>query len=207
MGDNFHRFMTVTLEGTQQSLVNVRRHLQESINNLRKTVFWKRSVRGGAFFTEITRGKWGTHWHVHAHAIICGEYLDWAGLVEAWRVASGGSFIVDIEAVKDKERGARYVADYSTKGIGRELTRWPDRLDEAIRALKGSRLIGTFGTWWGTDLEEDVEDQVEWATSFVTRDVVRAAVAGEPWAVGVMLRLRKAAVLRNGSLVYTRVRE
>jgi hypothetical protein len=206
MGNDFHRFLTVTLAATAMPLVDVRAKLQESIVNLRRSRFWNSTVLGGAFFTEITRGRCGTHWHVHAHAIVVGSYIDFHGLVESWRTASGGSFVVDVEAITDAERGARYVADYSTKGIGRELSRWPARLVEAIRALKGSRLIGTFGTWWNFDLEEEEPDGVVWKEPVDTFAVVSAAARGEPWAVGVMLMLRRSVILRDGKLLYRHVR-
>jgi hypothetical protein len=108
--------------------------------------------------------------------------------------------------VSDDERGARYVSEYSTKGIGRELTRWPDRLIEAIRAVKGSRLIATFGSWWGMDVEEEKEEKTEWVARFSLPAVVLAATQGEPWAVALMLALRRVVCLRGGAIRYTRPR-
>jgi hypothetical protein len=206
MGAGEHQFVTFTLRGDDRPLEEVRGTLRTAMVAVRRSEFWKRTVAGGAWFTEITRGREGTHWHVHAHAVIVGRNVTWAELKAAWTLASGGSFVVDVEPIWDAQGGAEYVSRYTTKGIGRELSRYPDRLVEAIAALRGSRLIGTFGTWWGVELDEEPPEEHGWRVSTPLESLVKLAAAKEPWAVGLMLMLGRSAVLRGATLDYRRVR-
>lgn len=205
MGERFHRLITLTMAGNNAPLKDCMVGLNESFIKLRRTEFWKRTVSGGAWFQEITRGREGRHWHAHAHAITCGTWVDWHRLKAEWAMASGGSYVVDVRAVDDNKGQARYVSDYCSKGVSRSLYYNHDLLVEAVIALKGSRLIGTFGDWWNVNLEEEEQDQVEWKEVEKVSTVVRAAVDGAPWAVGLLLLLKRQVRVRNGQLRYSRI--
>lgn len=203
MGDSSHLLATLTLTQSPEPLRSIQSWLYESFGRLRRTALWRDAVSGGAWFTEMTLGQHKDHWHVHAHAILQGRWLDAFELSAAWRVASGGSYIVDVEGITDQDRASAYVAKYATKGIGRGTVLGDDRLIEAMRALSGTHLIGTFGKWHGTNLEAEATDPIAWRTLGTLVDVSAAAIRGEIWAKSLLRNLSVNVQVRGGVPLYT----
>jgi Replication protein len=191
------RFVTLTLRPISDSLSDCLNHLLQSFTRLREAKAWSDKVTAGAYTIEITRGKAGSHWHVHLHALVIGSYIDQADLSEAWQRASRGSRIVDVREVKDHDRGVYYVAKYAAKGFSQSVVLNHDWLSECVCALRGRRLLGTFGEWRNRRLEDRREDADDWRTvgRFVT--VHAAALRGEEWACGTFRSLGVAAGLFN----------
>lgn len=180
------RFITLTLAIDERGLSDRLDFLLESFVRLRAQKQWKKCVKAGAYFVEITRGKHGTHWHVHVHALITGSYLPQEDLREMWRKASKGSHIVDIRKVASNESAVSYVAKYATKGIDHGVLHDPIALAEAVKSLVGRRMLGTFGEWRNLG---DLDISVDYGTKKrVGRidDIAAAALMGETWAIGVM---------------------
>lgn len=189
IGSEKLRFLTLTLEVDDRSLADRLDFILASFVRLRAQKQWKKAVTAGAYFIEITRGKEGTHWHVHIHALITGSYLPQADIVEMWRKASKGSYIVDIRKVADTTEGVRYVAKYATKGVSHDVMHDADALTEAVKALVGRRLLGTFGKWRNLG---ELDVSVDYGTKKrVGRldDIAAAALMGETWAIAVMTNL------------------
>lgn len=180
------RFITLTLapqEGGLRAHIDV---LLRSFAKLRAQTLWRSSVDGGAYSIEITRGARGTHWHVHMHIVAVGSYIDQAELKECWRLASNGSHIVDIRAMSDRDRGARYLAKYVSKGWDKHILRSIDLLSECLLALRGRRLIATFGDWRGRKIERPRRSKDGWKVVDRLDSIVIRARAGEPSAIAIL---------------------
>lgn len=177
-----HLFVTLTLRDDGKTLNEKINHLLASFARLRNQKFWEESVKAGAFFIEITRGADGRHWHVHLHAVVCGSWLDNLKLSNAWRLASGGSFIVHVRRVTDTKQAAGYLAKYATKGFDNSVIKQSDSLIEAIIALRGRRLVSTFGAWRGRRLDGPEKAGIVWKSIAPLHTIYSAAHKGEAWA-------------------------
>ena len=76
-------------------------------------------------------------------------YLPKAELVDEWKRITKTAFIVHIKRPKNVETIIRYVTRYATKSLDQSFVADPDRLDEAIAALRGRHLATTFGSCSG----------------------------------------------------------
>jgi len=106
-----------------------------------------RNVEGGFYSVEVVPKDDG-FWNVHIHAIIDAPFLPQSVLSREWRDITGGSYIVDIQALRNREAGVVYCLGYcSDEDKIRET--WEDvsesRKREFERAVKHRRLIQTFG--------------------------------------------------------------
>lgn len=182
------RFITLTLRASHESLKDLLDKLYTSFTKLRRTCLWSQTQLGGVAFLEV---KWckGTHrWHPHLHILTEGKYLAKQALSNAWRKATGGSFIVDVGKVKSAERAIGYIVKYASKPHDPSLFQNADRLDEAVIAMKGRRLALTFGTWRGVKLCE-VPDPGEWAPFAPLAHLILEARDGDPHAAEVLRQL------------------
>jgi hypothetical protein len=136
--------------------------LYQSFERLRAQRFWKAKVKGGAAVCEIKIGEGSGKWHVHLHLLAEASYIPKDELREAWRTASVGSYVVDIARVFDVSGQAAYLCKYLTKPADESVWRAPDRFIEAVLALRGRRLCGTFGAWRGCRLEDRPADPGDW---------------------------------------------
>lgn len=203
MGSEWCRMPTLTLEGSPESLRSCMTWLMESFSRLRRTAFWNRTVRGGAWYLETTRGQREDHWHVHAHAIVHGTWIDRMELSQEWRLASGGSYIVHVRRVDDNTAGAGYAAKYASKGITRGAVTDPEHMREAITSFKGARLMSSFGDWHGVKFEEDEPEEYRHMDRYSMKEVAVAALRGEEWAVGVCRALHAQVKVVGGVLAFT----
>jgi Replication protein len=147
------RFVTLTAAHVQMPLRDQIARIYQCFSNLRRHRTWKDHVTGGAAFCEIKVSARTGKWHVHLHLIVTGSYLPQRMLSDAWQVATGDSRIVDIRAIPESKDVARYVTKYVTKPIDQTVYADPDKLDEAVVALRGRRLCFTFGSWRGLELQ------------------------------------------------------
>lgn len=177
------RFITLTLRGTDDALSAVFDRLIRSFVRLRDQKFWKRAVTAGAYCVEIKRGKFKKMWHVHLHALVVGSYIPHHELRDGWAKATDGSTVVDIRPVGKDSKRIGYVAKYATKGFDRSVLGVPDDLDECLCALRGRRVLGTFGQWRSVELEREPQEPGVWRAVGRFSHVWNRAVAGERWAV------------------------
>lgn len=191
------RFITLTLKASDEPLTAVMLRLRKSFQKLRRSGLWRKSVNRGAAFVEMTRGRAGKHWHVHLHAIIGGSYMRKESLSEAWKWATGDSYIVDIRAVDNEADVLKYVTKYAAKGFDPSILEDRDRLVEAMIALRGSRMMMTFGAWYNRDGEDGAEEKVEWVRVDRLDAIISRARRGEAWAIGVCTALRYRPILES----------
>ena len=183
--DDRLRFITLTLRASDDTLRAVHDRLIVCFRALREESCWKNAIKGGAAVVEITRGKYGTHWHVHLHVLVVGGFLDKRELKDAWLRTTGDSFIVDIRSVGNANDAVRYVAKYATKGWAASVLRDPDATVECIESLRGRRLLITFGTWYRFDDPGEDEAVDDWHEVGRLGEVFFAALDRQQWAMGV----------------------
>lgn len=146
------RFVTLTLRHCDDPLKSQLRYLTACFRRLRQTAFWKKATKGGVAFMEVKRSKDGAHWHPHLHCIVEGAYLPKGLLSDAWRKATGHSYIVDVSLIRTQEHALRYVTKYVTKPISVNTFNVLDTAVEATQALVGTRTMTLFGQWHGLRL-------------------------------------------------------
>ncbi len=161
MADKQHTFITLTLCGHKEKLIDLIDRLYKHFRALRQHPVWAEKVRGGGAFLEIKHNAKSDRWHPHLHIIADADFIPQTDLCNAWRSITKDSYIVDIRKVRDTAGQAAYVTKYASKPLNTSFANDPGLLDEAVLALKGRRLCLTFGTWYGTPLDEIDEDQLE----------------------------------------------
>lgn len=177
------RFLTLTLRSSADPLGGQLDRLFKAFRDLRRSVEWKRHVRGGVATLELTRNPATGHWHPHLHVLVDGHFFPQPVLKKAWLAVTGDSFIVDVRAVHDRHQAAKYVAKYVGKPANFEP--WPERaLCEYAAALHGRRTILTFGSCHNSNpAPRDTGDRPK-ATRILSNlmHVARMADAGHPRA-------------------------
>jgi len=143
------------LKGSLQRLHGRRREW----NKGKRGAPWSESCRaaGAVWSYEVTnRGK---GWHPHAHAIwLCDTPPDRWALVEEWKAITGDSCVVDVRPIQqdDPAEGFAEVFKYAMKFSDLTLS---DNL-EAYQALRGRRLVGSFGCFRGVQVPEELTDEL-----------------------------------------------
>jgi hypothetical protein len=154
-------FITLTLAGHEDGLIEKIDRLYRHFKALRNHPLWEERVRGGAAFLEVKWSDKAKRWHPHLHIIADAGFIDQGELSDVWRGITRDSFIVDIRRVKDEEEAASYVTKYASKPLNTSFSNSPVLLDEAVVALKGKRLCLCFGDWYGTPLDIDQDSLLD----------------------------------------------
>ena len=182
-------FLTLTLADNDQDLSGLIDKLLRSFRSLRQWDRWRTAVAGGVAFIEVKWNAEKKRWHPHLHAIMSADYLPQAAIAERWRAITKTSYIVWITRPPNTETVIRYVTKYGSKPLDHAFVSDPDRLDEAIAALKGRHLAAVFGDWRGWALLDDDEHET-WETVDSLSNLLRRAERGDPAALKIMERLR-----------------
>lgn len=146
------RFLTLTLKASSNPLSTQLDKLYASFQALRRRKLWKQKVSGGVAFLEVTWSEAHETWHPHFHILIEGSYLPHQQLKKLWYAITGDSFVVDIRFVRDLRTAAQYVTKYASKPFNNTFLNRAYLLDEILLALKGRKLLLTFGAWRGITL-------------------------------------------------------
>lgn len=183
-------FMTFTLQASDLPLSALITQLIESFSALRRHRLWSDAIRAGAYVIEVKKGKNSGRWHPHLHVLALGSFIAQRQLSDAWRAVSGGSYVVDIQRVRQSEEAVGYVGKYVAKGWSREVVQDHDSLVECMLAMRGRRLLGTFGSWRGMDPDGDDGGERDWVSLGRIAYIWGEAKRGVVWARGVMSSLR-----------------
>lgn len=183
-------FLTFTLRASSAPLSDLISKLIESFAKLRRHKLWSERVTAGAYVIEVKRGTGSGAWHPHIHVLALGRFMPQAELSDAWKEASGGSFIVDVQRVSADDRAVGYVGKYIAKGWTAEVARDHDSLVECVAAMRGRRMLSTFGEWHGLEPDVDEDGPDDWHTVGRLVSIHYAAQRSEPWAVGVLRSLK-----------------
>lgn len=184
------RFVTLTLKHNDDSLTERLDRLLSRFALLRKLTLWRTAVDGGASFLEVKINPETMRWHPHLHILCVGRYLPLEQLRAAWLACTGDSHVVDIRIVKDPAKVSGYVTKYLTKPADNDLYRIPAALDEAISAMKGRRLVGTFGTWGSTALL-NYESTDEWRPILDWPEFLARIKRGNQFCIRAMASLQR----------------
>lgn len=190
-GDRF-RFITLTLRHTDKPLRDQIKNLYRHFALLRKTKLWTQSQRGGTFQLEVSLNDRG-EWHPHLHIIAEGDFIKQDKLANHWMQITGGSFKVDVRAIKSGNDAAAYVAKYICKGVADNV--WADRskAQEWVTSTRGLRTCATFGTWRSFKLlsHDPCTEAKDWKPVALLSQICRQARAGS------LADLNMLAVLAN----------
>lgn len=187
------RFVTLTLRSDREPLQYLLDHLYASFTRLRRTRLWSNTQQGGVAFCEIKWSAKNERWHPHLHILTEGRYIAKEALSKAWRKATGDSFIVDVRKVSSADRAISYVVKYASKPHDASIWRIPDRLAEAMLAMRGRRLCLTYGTWRGVKLT-DVPESGTWTPIAPLADLLLQARAGDPAAAQIISSLPGSSI-------------
>lgn len=164
------RFVTLTLKSGDEPLKLTLDRLYAAFKKLRASPLWKRTVTAGAAFTELHHRPEQRRWHVHLHILVRGSWIPQRELSAVWNACTAGSSIVDIRFVRSADAAAGYVCKYVSKPGGCLHTQNDATLAHAIRALRGRRLLLTFGDWRTAKLSKDRDAEVwellDWSAAF-----------------------------------------
>ena len=155
------RFVTLTQRALpDEPLPRAYARLCASLTRFLKDPWWQAHSKGGAVVVEITRAKSVPNaWHVHAHAVVEGEYLDCTTLSNTWARASRVDVAhTRIEAVREIDQAAHYLSKYLTKPVDNEVAGNVEHLAEAMKALRSRKTTIFFGTWRGDAFERPLRD-------------------------------------------------
>ncbi len=190
------RFLTLTIRTTHLPLKQCVDKLHRCFAALRRSKFWLSKVTGGCSVIEVKPKESGVGWHPHIHAIIEGRYLHKPVIRKLWLAITGDSFVVHIKQGDDPVKAGRYVAKYVVKPFDDATTRTPARLQEAIHALHGRRMVTTFGSWRGERLTVYSPSGV-WVKVCTLDQLRTAADEGEDDAVQLYRWLYEHRAYRN----------
>lgn len=179
------RFLTLTIKSTDEPLTDLLDKLYTGFQKLRQTKLWRASVTGGVAFLEINWSPERNRWHPHLHILIEGKYIPQPKLKALWYHITGDSYVVDIRLVLNADQAAKYITKYASKPFNNTFLTRPDRLDEAIVALKGRKLLLTFGTWRGVTLLHTPSDGA-WQNVGSLQTYIENAAAGDKHARSVL---------------------
>lgn len=189
-GNTRLRFATLTLKAKPMPLELRVSYLRACFSRLRRTTLWKRTFKAGIACLEVKRYKTVEGWHCHYHLLFEGRYIVREELAAAWKAITGDSDVVDVRLAKSRANVARYITKYVSKPLDMTYVRSDDLLDEAVRALKGVRLMDTFGAWRGHSLTK-IDDDTEWLDVGTLDGVLIGAYQGERWASRIVQYLRR----------------
>lgn len=175
------RFLTLTLKHNDAPLAEQLDRLYSSFLCLRRRSFWRDFVTGGVAFLEIKLSSTDDRWHPHLHVLLRGKYVPHKLLSDAWLQITGDSYIVDIRPVPSPDHLYSYLTRYVTKGWDPGMYRKIHALREAIEALKGRKLLASFGNFSGLRLLEPPTSET-WVELGTLHETITLAARGVAWA-------------------------
>jgi hypothetical protein len=147
------RLLTLTLKDSSAPLKEQIDRLVRCWRNVRQSAAGKDHVLGGYQCVEVTYNARSDSWHPHLHVVYEGRWWAQSAIADLWEKATGDSRIVDIRAAHGRAAVARYVAKYVAKSqIADQVP--VKRIEEWCTALRGLRMVQTFGSLHGMPIEE-----------------------------------------------------
>lgn len=185
------RFITMGMKSGELPLGEQIDRIFKAFRDLRRGRAWPARVRAGLYAIEVTYNADTGLWHPHLHIIYDGGFFPQALLSQLWHAVTGDSKIVDIRSVRDVKEAGNYIADYVAKPS--KVTTWPRvKVAEFAAAMKGRRLLGTFGEWHGLNLDPDEDPDAESthvaSVAAIDREEKRGNPAGRQ-AIDLMRRM------------------
>lgn len=137
---------------------------------LRRSVQWKRKVKGAIVVLEVTYNRESRTWHPHLNVLMEGEYFPFELLNQLWIWATNGNGRGSHIQAANEKKSAFELVKYTLKVAERTkdengapslrlILDRPEAIDEFLSATYSIRLIRTYGTFFGklADDEENTE--------------------------------------------------
>lgn len=194
------RFVTLTLKHDDSDLSGKLDRLHECFDALRERSLWQNAVDAGVAFIEVKHNVETGRWHPHLHVLCIGRYLPQQSLKSDWLAVTGDSHVVDVRLVKDESKVVQYVTKYITKPCTNDLYRDQAALCEAIRALRGRRLVTTFGTWRGHALLKN-QNMQDWTPLMPWPELLSRCRDGDPIAIDIYRSVAKTEWIADETYV------
>jgi hypothetical protein len=203
-------FVTLTQPALAgERLTDALERMTSTLRVLTRSAAWRDRVAGGVLRLEVVRGgtPQGAHWHVHAHALLATGWWSQAELASTWQGAQrrlgvevSGEWAQWIERPRRGTIGAlTETVKYVLKPLD-VVGMDPDDVKELVEALRGKRLLRTFGALRGLELsEEDAEAMREEGedTALERRGWLGYDAAGAPVRADAVVWSRAATVLEE----------
>lgn len=152
------KFLTFTLKSCSDPLDDQVERLYDCFRKIRRRTWLQKLIKGGVWFFQFTYNYQTGQFHPHVHCLVDGQYIPHGKLKKSWLEITGDSFIVDVRKVDDIDKASEYVARYATAPAN--LTKIPVPVAAAaIIALKGRRIVGSFGSARGMHLAPRKPDE------------------------------------------------
>jgi len=138
------RFLTLTMRHSKKPLSEQIDFFQKSWRRFYRSTECKAHIDQAIWAFQITYNKKRGEWHPHLHILYKGSFWDQNEIIRLWRICSGGSYIVDIRGIEDREEAIKYIARY----VGRPcaLAEIPEsKYAELYYGTKGRRMFGQIG--------------------------------------------------------------
>lgn len=140
---------------------------------------------------EIKRKPLDDGWNAHLHIISEGKYLEQSKIKNLWHKITKDSYIVDIRKIKNDKHIIHYITKYISKGLQANISHNQDYLQEAILALRGTKLITTYGTWRKLKLrEKPCVDLSDWEPIEKISEIIKSALRGNKEAAEILIILK-----------------
>lgn len=142
--------------------------LWKAWTRLRRSVCWKRKVKGCIVALEVTYNVDKKTWHPHLNVLMEGEYFPFEELNKAWIKATEGNGRTS--RIQAAERGVEHeLLKYTLKVATRDketnelvlLFEQPAALDEFLSSIYGFRLLRSYGTLHGLKVEDEEAPESE----------------------------------------------
>lgn len=142
-----------------------------------------RATLGGLAAVEVKRGRSSGEWHPHIHAVVVlDRWLNVYRLAEEWLSITGDSRVIDARALHGFLNGNIEECKWDLLEVLRYALKFSDMLYgdnwEAAEALRGKRLLRSWGALWGVKEKPDAGDIED--PGGVYRDFLYRFEAGDP---------------------------
>jgi hypothetical protein len=189
--------ITLTLKASSDPLGKILDRITRHFRNLRSKALWKKNISGGVAIIETKLGSGSGAWHVHFHVIAEAKYVHKDALSQLWEKITGDSRIVDVKRVGALTGAVKYITKYVTKAADQSIINSPRHLSEALTGFAARRLVTTFGSWRGLQLNEGTDDDPQepspdtWYPLGPLHDILIAAKAGDDGARSLVRMLKR----------------
>ena len=148
--------MSCSRERNSKTYAEGRELLLASWHRLRRSVGWKRKVKGCIVAEGVTYNAKDKTWHPHLNILIEGEFFPVEELRLSWFKASEGRG--EVVWITKADAGTvfeliKYVAKVT------DLLERPEVLDEFLTAIKGRRLLRTYGVCRNIPISDEDDPQ------------------------------------------------
>lgn len=154
------RLMVLTIKSVNSPLDRQIAFLRRSWSKLWRKKAVKKLIIGGAYTIEVTRNPETALWHPHINLVVDGLYFPQKYLSNLWREVTGTAGVVWVCKVEDRAGAAKELAKYI--GKPQHCQGWPDEaIRNYARAVAGTRLVQTFGKFFGVKVQDRDRDDDE----------------------------------------------